>query len=67
MTGFVRAIALSDIPNGRGKLWRHGDKRIAVFRTPSGVYAADNRCPHEGYALAQGDIRGDVLTCAWHN
>jgi nitrite reductase/ring-hydroxylating ferredoxin subunit len=67
VTGFVRAMALSDIPNGRGKLWRHGDKRIAVFRTTSGVYAADNRCPHQGYALAQGDVRGDVLTCAWHN
>jgi hypothetical protein len=31
------------------------------------VYAADNRCPHQGYALKDGDIRGDVLTCAWHN
>ena len=27
----------------------------------------DNRCPHEGYALIRGDVRGDVLTCAWHN
>jgi nitrite reductase/ring-hydroxylating ferredoxin subunit len=31
------------------------------------VYAADNRCPHQGYVLKDGDIRGDVLACAWHN
>jgi nitrite reductase/ring-hydroxylating ferredoxin subunit len=67
MTDFVRAVSATDIPAGRGRLWRHGDKRIALFRTPAGVYAADNRCPHQGYALKDGDIRGDVLTCAWHN
>jgi nitrite reductase/ring-hydroxylating ferredoxin subunit len=67
MTGFVRAVSAADIPDGQGRLWRHGDKRIALFRTPAGVYAADNRCPHQGYALKDGDMRGDVLTCAWHN
>jgi nitrite reductase/ring-hydroxylating ferredoxin subunit len=67
MTDFTRAVPATDIPDGRGRLWRHGDKRIALFRTPTGVYAADNRCPHQGYALKDGDIRGDVLTCAWHN
>ena len=67
MADFVRAVATADIPEGAGRLWRHGGKRIALFRTPTGVYAADNRCPHQGYALKDGDIRGDVLTCAWHN
>ena len=67
MTGFVRAVSAADIPDGHGRLWRHGSKRIALFRTPAGVYAADNRCPHQGYALKDGDVRGDVLTCAWHN
>jgi nitrite reductase/ring-hydroxylating ferredoxin subunit len=67
MTNFVRAVSTADIPDGQSKLWRHGDKRIALFRTPADVYAADNRCPHQGYALKDGDIRGDVLTCAWHN
>ena len=67
MTNLVRAVSIADIPDGQGKLWRHGDKRIALFRNAAGVYAADNRCPHQGYALKDGDIRGDVLTCAWHN
>ena len=67
MANFVRAVPAADIPDGQGKLWRHENKRIALFRTSAGVYAADNRCPHQGYALKDGDIRGDVLTCAWHN
>jgi nitrite reductase/ring-hydroxylating ferredoxin subunit len=73
MSDFVKAFSTADIPNARGRLFRHHDKRIAVWRTERGIFAADNRCPHEGYALAQGDISGsasgdgDVLTCAWHN
>ncbi|MGH3166923.1 MAG: Rieske (2Fe-2S) protein [Trebonia sp.] len=67
MTDFVRAFPVTDLPNGHSRLWRHADKRIAVWRTDRGVFAADNRCPHQGYALVQGDISGDVLTCAWHN
>ncbi len=63
----VRAAALADLTEGGAKLFRHFDKRIAIFRTSSGVFATDNRCPHEGYALVKGDVRDGVLTCAWHN
>lgn len=32
------------------------------------MYACNNRCPHEGYPLSEGDLDGDrVLTCNWHN
>jgi nitrite reductase/ring-hydroxylating ferredoxin subunit len=64
---FVRVAAVADIDVGGSKLVRQGDKRIALLRTEQGIFAADNRCPHQGYALAQGDVAGDVLTCAWHN
>ncbi|MBO0803084.1 MAG: Rieske (2Fe-2S) protein [Nocardiopsaceae bacterium] len=67
MTGYVRAFNTTDLPNGSSRLWRHHDKRIAVWRVRDRFFAADNRCPHEGYALTQGDVSGDVLTCAWHN
>jgi hypothetical protein len=29
MADFVRAVATVDIGEGQGRLWRHGDKRIA--------------------------------------
>jgi nitrite reductase/ring-hydroxylating ferredoxin subunit len=67
MSTWVRAAAVDDIKEGGAKSFAYLDKRIALFRTPRGVYACDNRCPHQGYALVRGDVKDDVLTCAWHN
>jgi nitrite reductase/ring-hydroxylating ferredoxin subunit len=64
---WVRAMAAAGIPEGGARSFAHEDKRIAVFRTPGGVFACDNRCPHQGYALVRGDVKDGVLTCAWHN
>jgi nitrite reductase/ring-hydroxylating ferredoxin subunit len=64
---WVRAAALDDIHEGSAKSFAYLDKRIALFRTSRGVFACDNRCPHQGYALVRGDVAGGVLTCAWHN
>lgn len=42
--------------------------QLVLTRTEDGsVFALDNRCPHEGYPLAQGDLKGCSLTCCWHN
>ncbi|MEX1125796.1 MAG: Rieske 2Fe-2S domain-containing protein [Acidimicrobiia bacterium] len=64
---WVAATGIDDLAVGGRKLFRHYDKRIAIFRTERDVYAVDNRCPHQGYGLLQGDMRGETLTCAWHN
>lgn len=67
MSDWVSTVSYDSLPDVGGKLVSHLDKRLALFRTPAGVFATDNRCPHEGYALVRGDVREDVLTCAWHN
>ncbi|MGN6792165.1 MAG: Rieske (2Fe-2S) protein [Streptosporangiaceae bacterium] len=67
MSTWVRAAAVADISEGGAKSFAYLDKRIALFRTPRGVYACDNRCPHQGYALVRGDVKDGMLTCAWHN
>ena len=67
MSSWVRAAAVDDIQDGGAKSFAYLDKRIALFRTSSGVFACDNRCPHQGYALVRGDVKDAVLTCAWHN
>lgn len=64
---WIPAVGVDDLPIGGRKLFRHYDKRIAVFRTERAIYAIDNRCPHQGYALLQGDVKEETLTCAWHN
>lgn len=67
MGDWVRAMAVDDIADGGAKSFAYLDKRIALFRTARGVFACDNRCPHQGYALVRGDVKYEVLTCAWHN
>ena len=64
---WVPATSVDELPIGGRKLLRHYDKRIALFRTERDIYAVDNRCPHQGYALLQGDVKDEQLTCAWHN
>ncbi len=53
--------------DGRPKVVRVGGKQIALFRVEDRFYAVDNRCPHQGYPLAQGTVRDGTLTCDWHN
>ncbi|GEM_PF-138731 len=67
MSEWVRAAAVADIRVGGARSFAWRDKRIALFRTDGAVFACDNRCPHQGYALVRGDVRDGQLTCAWHN
>jgi nitrite reductase/ring-hydroxylating ferredoxin subunit len=67
VSNWVRAMAVDDIKDGGAKSFAYAEKRIALFRTPRGVFASDNRCPHQGYALVRGDVKDGTLTCAWHN
>ena len=47
---------------------KRGRHQLVVGRTQAGaLFALDNRCPHEGYPLAQGSLYGSELTCCWHN
>ena len=64
---WTAAYRLHELPIGSSRLFKTGDYRIALFRNDEGVFAVDNACPHEGYPLIQGDVRGCVLTCVWHN
>jgi nitrite reductase/ring-hydroxylating ferredoxin subunit len=42
-------------------------QRVTCVRRAGAVDAIEDRCPHEGYPLSQGDVQGGVLTCKWHN
>lgn len=54
--------------NNRPRVVRSGSKQLAVFKVGEQCFAIDNRCPHEGYPLAEGTVDEQcVLTCNWHN
>jgi nitrite reductase/ring-hydroxylating ferredoxin subunit len=43
-----------------------GDREIVVLEVDGELHAFDNACPHEGNPLADGEVLGDVLECAYH-
>ena len=58
----------SDFGAGSLTTSKHGKTQLVIVRREDGEFSAlDNRCPHEGYPLAQGDLKGCTLTCQWHN
>jgi len=64
----TRVASLSELKK-RGRLVvKPNGKQIVLFNGKSGIHACNNRCPHEGYPLSEGDLSGGcVLTCNWHN
>jgi nitrite reductase/ring-hydroxylating ferredoxin subunit len=42
-------------------------RELALFLVDGRVHAFENRCPHEGNPLSEGEIAGPTLTCVFHN
>src|SRR3546814_11947028 len=69
----VRVGPLQPLLDKGRHLFKAGGKQIAVFAGEGGVYACNNRCPHEGYPLMEGSLgpaaQGGncILTCNWHH
>ncbi len=55
------------IPEGEGRSFVVGTRRLAVFRTRQGeLYATQAECPHRGGPLADGLVGGRTLICPLH-
>jgi nitrite reductase/ring-hydroxylating ferredoxin subunit len=64
-----RAVAPEAALEGTGRAVARVDGRqVLLLETPRGLFACNNRCPHEGYPLSEGSLAEScVLTCNWHN
>ncbi len=65
---WVEAIGSQELAEkGRAVVKLEG-KQILLWRSGEKIYACNNRCPHEGFPLAEGTMAdGCILTCNWHN
>ncbi|MBW4029094.1 MAG: Rieske 2Fe-2S domain-containing protein [Acidobacteria bacterium] len=52
---------LDDYEHGQATQVRRGDRVLVVVRIEDDVYVLDDRCSHEDFSLAQGEV--DVATC----
>lgn len=62
-------VAAADVFDNKDRqVLKVGNKQILIFRHGEEIRACNNRCPHEGYPLSEGNISdGCILTCNWHN
>jgi nitrite reductase (NADH) small subunit len=58
--------SLAEVPENVGWLVEVEGREFALFRDGDRVYALDNVCPHQGAALAWGEVRGGVVFCPLH-
>ncbi len=64
----VHVGSLAALEESGRRIVKVGAKQIVLFHGERGVYACNNRCPHEGYPLKEGSLsQGCILTCNWHN
>ena len=65
-SNFVKIANLDELAEGKPRAVRVEGQSIALFKHNDNIYATDNQCPHMGYPLTRGRVRGGVLTCDWH-
>jgi 3-phenylpropionate/trans-cinnamate dioxygenase ferredoxin subunit len=66
MTEFVRACALSDLPDEGALGVDIGDVPVAVVRAEGEVFALYDVCSHEEVPLSEGDIYDHTVECYLH-
>ncbi len=64
--GFVRACALSDIPDEGAIAVEIEDTPVAVVRVGSEVFALRDVCSHAEVALTEGDVYNHTIECWLH-
>ena len=68
MSDWIEVGKVEDIPVLGSRIVKRSAGDIALFRTEAdGVYALDNKCPHEGGPLSEGIVHGCRITCPLHN
>lgn len=64
----TRLIKADDLKEGKSALvvTEEGEE-IALFKVKGKIFALNNACPHEGGPLAEGEIKGNMVICPWHD
>ena len=63
---FIAAGQIADFPAGRGRAVVLQGCQLAVFNVDGHLFAIENRCPHQGAPLHDGELSGHTVSCRWH-
>ena len=65
-TRWYKVSEVDGLPDGRVKRVIAGHKNIALSNFEGNICAIDNKCPHQGGPLGEGQIEEGWLRCPWH-
>ena len=63
---YVKVARISDLAPGSKKKIDMDDKVILLVNLDGMYYAIDNKCPHMGGSLYDGNLEADVIVCPRH-
>lgn len=66
MTQYQAIARVSDVPEGKGKIFKIGPQEILLLNVDGVFYALDRFCAHRGAPLVQGEVIDGQLLCPWH-
>ncbi|MCZ6689074.1 MAG: Rieske 2Fe-2S domain-containing protein [Planctomycetota bacterium] len=64
---YVSAGSAEELRASGRKVVQVGGTPVLVLWHEDAFYALDNRCPHMGFPLHEGDVRDGLLDCHWHH
>jgi toluene monooxygenase system ferredoxin subunit len=62
----VEICGVDQLWDGEMEHFRAGDTTILLLKLDGRFHAYQGHCPHQGAALADGDLDGGLLTCPAH-
>lgn len=63
---YFKVAQTNEVKDGEKKKLTIDDKVILLTNVKDTYYAIDNRCPHMGGSLYDGNLDGDQITCPKH-
>lgn len=67
MGEYVKIAETSDVSKNQMQVFKAKGLEILLINLEGEFYAFDNRCPHMGYPLFFGSLKGDTLRCGFHS
>ena len=61
-----RVADLNSLPNNRVRTVTAGTQQICLVNHEGALTALDNRCPHQGGPLGEGQLEDGWVICPWH-
>ncbi len=67
MDNYVEVGNVNELDDGNMMMIEIEGREILVARIGEKFYSADNKCPHMGGNLSNGELDGTVVTCPRHH